>query len=76
MLSKLGESELGRLDIPGASSDREIFLTSESFLQCASPLVAEMQSADFIGQCLSSRAKRKTFARTEFFSAWQFEPCQ
>jgi hypothetical protein len=27
-----------------------------------------MRSVDVIGQCPSSRAKRKTFARTEFFS--------
>ena len=30
--------------------------------------LAQMRSADCIEQCPSSRAKRKTYARTEFFS--------
>jgi hypothetical protein len=33
-------------------------------------LLAQMRSADCIEQCPSSRAKRKTYARTEFFSVW------
>src|SRR5258707_15846023 len=33
-----------------------------------SPFVARLRHADRIEQCPSSRAKRKTYARTEFFS--------
>src|ERR1700747_412838 len=32
-----------------------------------SPLVARLRHADYVEQCPRSRAKRKTYARTEFF---------
>src|SRR3981081_1430983 len=37
-------------------------------LRCMSLLLARLRHADCVEQCPSSRAKRKTYARTEFFS--------
>src|SRR5258708_25977690 len=39
-----------------------------SLLLCMSPLLARWRHADCVEQCPSSRAKRKTYVRTEFFS--------
>jgi hypothetical protein len=59
---KWGVPRLAEMSAFPAGSDRVI----ESVRSL--PVLAQMRSADLIEQCLISEAKRKTYARGEFFA--------